>query len=267
MSLFYLLLVAIIQGITEFLPISSSGHLAILPQMTGQDDQGLAIDIAVHVGSLFAVILYFWKEVKMAGAGCLRLMRGKVDTQSAFLALCLCIATVPVIVAGAVVKLTGLDEALRSVAVIGWAMLGFGLVLYWADRTSSSERDFEGWTLRDALAMGLAQMLALIPGTSRAGITITAARKLGYSRDGAARISMLMSIPAILASGVVLSVDVVGKADWDMARNAAIASLFSFAAARLALGFMMRMLRNVSFTPYVVYRVILGSILLIYAYS
>jgi undecaprenyl-diphosphatase len=267
MTLFYLLLVATIQGLTEFLPISSSGHLVLLPTFTGQDDQGLAIDIAAHVGSLAAVILYFWTDVKVAAHGTLRLVKGKVDTQGAFLALCLLTATIPVILAGLALKLSGLDDALRSVAVIGWTMTGFGLVLYWADRTGASEKTSDRWTIRDAAAMGLAQVLALVPGTSRSGITITAARKLGYERGSAAKLAMLMSIPTIIASGLLLSVEVIGTADWAMARDVSIAAVFSFGAALLALSLMMRLLKSVNFTPYVIYRVILGIALLVYAYS
>ena len=267
MSLFYLLLVATIQGLTEFLPVSSSGHLALLPALTGQPDQGLAIDIAVHVGSLFAVILYFWTDVKIAAHGSLRLMKGKVDTKGAFLALCLVTATIPVVLAGLALKLSGFDSALRSVAVIGWTMIGFGLVLYWADRTGSAEKTADRWTIRDAAAMGLAQVLALVPGTSRSGITITAARKLGYDREGAAKLAMLMSIPTIIASGLILSIEVVGTANWAMARDASIAAVFAFAAALLALSLMMKLLRSESFTPYVIYRVVIGIVLLVYAYS
>ncbi|WP_282127765.1 undecaprenyl-diphosphate phosphatase [Roseobacter litoralis] len=267
MTLFHLILVAAIQGLTEFLPVSSSGHLVLLPALTGQPDQGLAIDVAVHVGSLLAVILYFWSDVRIAAAGCRRLAQGKVDTQGAFLALCLIIATIPVMIAGLIIKLTGLDEMMRSVAVIGWTMLGFGLVLYWADRTGASTRTASGWTLKDAFIMGLAQILSLIPGTSRSGITITAARRLGYGREGAAKLAMLMSIPTIIASGALLGADVIGEADWQMAKDGAFAAVLAFVSALLALALMMRLLKSVSFTPYVVYRVILGIILLVYAYS
>ena len=267
MTLFQLFVVAAIQGVTEFLPVSSSGHLVLLPALTGGPDQGLAIDVAVHVGTLFAVVLYFWTDVKVALAGTLRLMQGRVDTQGAFLALCLLIATVPVVIAGAAIKLAGLEDMLRSTALIGWTMLGFGLVLYWADRTGAQVRQAADWRLKDAWTMGLAQMLALIPGTSRSGITITAARKLGYDREGAAKLAMLMSIPTITASGVLLGVDVVQGANWAVARDGMIAAAFAFVAALLALSVMMRQLRSVSFTPYVIYRVILGVVLLVYAYS
>ena len=267
MTLFQLLVVAIIQGVTEFLPVSSSGHLILLPSLTGTPDQGLAIDVAVHVGTLLAVILYFRADVRIAAQGLGRLARGKVDTPGAFLALCLIIATIPAVVVGLAIKVTGLDEAMRSVAVIGWTMLIFGLVLYWADMTGGTARTAERWTLQRAALMGLAQCLALIPGTSRSGITITAARKLGYGREGAARLAMLMSIPVIMASGFVLGLDVIGDANWSLMRDASIAAAFAFVAALGALILMMRLLRSVSFTPYVIYRVILGIGLLVWAYT
>lgn len=266
MTLFNLFLIAVIQGITEFLPISSSGHLILLPQLIGSADQGLVIDVAVHVGTLFAVILFFWSDVRAAAIGSLRLMRGKVDTPGAFLALCLAFATVPVVLAGLAIKLTGLDEMMRSTAVIGWTMLVFGIVLYWADQKGPETRAADRWTVRHAVVMGLWQVLALIPGTSRSGITITGARLLGYGREGAARLSMLMSIPTIAMAGLLLAVDVIGTANTTAARDGAIAAAFAFVSALAALALMMRLLRSVSFTPYVIYRVVLGVILLVIAY-
>ena len=267
MSLFHLFLVALIQGLTEFLPISSSGHLILLPNLTGLEDQGQVIDVAVHVGTLGAVILYFWRDVREAAIGSLRLLRGRIDTKGARLAFHLLIATIPVVLFGLLLKLMGWDDALRSVAVIGWTMLIFGIVLYCADQTGGDTRKADGWTVKDALVMGLWQALALIPGTSRSGITITAGRYLGYDRESAARLAMLMSIPTIIASGVLLGGEVIATADLDTARNGAWAALFSFLAALAALTFMMRLLRSVSFTPYVIYRVILGVGLLVIAYS
>jgi len=267
MSLFQLILVAIIQGITEFLPISSSGHLILLPSLTGLADQGQAIDVAVHVGTLGAVVLYFWSDVKQAIIGLPRALTGRTDTPQARLALGLIVATIPTVIAGLILHVTGLSAALRSIAVIGWTMLGFGLVLYWADQKGKQTKDARDWGLRDAAVMGLWQVLALIPGTSRSGITITGARQLGYTREDGARIAMLMSIPTIIASGVLLSVDVARQADAQLAKDGAIAAVFAFVSALLALSLMMRLLRSVSFTPYVIYRVILGIVLLVIAYS
>ncbi|MEC7257277.1 MAG: undecaprenyl-diphosphate phosphatase, partial [Pseudomonadota bacterium] len=170
-------------------------------------------------------------------------------------------------VAGAVLHVTGLDNLMRSVAVIGWAMLLFGLLLYWADRRATQDKQAEEWTLMGAVKLGLWQAVALIPGTSRSGITITGALTMGYTREDAARLSMLMSIPTILASAVLLGADAYRVTDPGVLRDAAIAAGMSFAAALAALALMMRLLRSVSYTPYVVYRVVLGVVLLGYAYT
>ena len=267
MPILHLILVAVIQGITEFLPVSSSGHLILLPNLTGLEDQGQMIDVAVHVGTLGAVVLYFRTDVARAISGLARIANRDLDNANARLALGLIIATMPVVLAGLGLKLSGLDDALRSVAVVGWATLIFGIVLYWADQTSGEEKTAEAWTLRDALSMGVMQALALIPGTSRSGITITAGRKLGYARGDAARLAMLMSIPTIIASGALLGLEVALNMDAAAARDAAVAALFAFFAALAALTFMMRLLRSVSFTPYVIYRIALGIVLLLVAYS
>ena len=267
MSLFHLVLVAVIQGITEFLPVSSSGHLILLPNLTGMNDQGLVIDVAVHVGTLGAVMLFFREDVARALRGLLDLASGRAGTDNARLAGLLIVATIPVVLAGLVVHVTGLSDHLRSTAVIGWAMLGFGLVLFWADRTGPEHRVARDWSLKDAVTMGLWQAVALIPGTSRSGITITGGRFLGFRREDAARIAMLMSIPTIIASGTLLGIDVAARADMAAARDGAVAAVFAFVAAYGSLSVMMRLLKSVSFTPYVIYRVLLGVVLLWIAYS
>ncbi|WP_297616128.1 undecaprenyl-diphosphate phosphatase [uncultured Roseicyclus sp.] len=267
MMLWHLVLLALIQGVTEFLPISSSGHLVLLPNLTGLDDQGQVIDVAVHVGTLGAVIVYFWPDVRLGLWGVPRLLTGRIDTPGARLAFLLMVATVPVILAGLVLHLTGLADALRSIAVIGWTMLVFGLVLYWADQRGPTRKQTENWSLRDAVILGLWQAVALIPGTSRSGITITGARFLGYGRDSAARLSMLMSIPTIAASGILLGADAAMAADLAALRDGAIAAALAFAAALVALAVMMRLLKTISFTPYVIYRIVLGVILLGIAYG
>lgn len=192
---------------------------------------------------------------------------GKTDTPGAQLAFLLLVATLPAIGFGLILKLTGLSEALRSMTVIGWTMLLFGLLLWWADKRGSEAKTSVDWCLKDAIKMGLWQAVALIPGTSRSGICITAGRMLGYTRADSAKLAMLMSIPTIIASGVLLGAEVVASANAQVARDGAIAALMAFVAALFALGFMMRLLRSVSFTPYVVYRVGLGLVLLGIAYS
>ena len=267
MPLLHLFLVAVLQGVTEFLPVSSSGHLILLPALTGMDDQGQAIDVAVHVGTLGAVMLYFRRDVAVLWRGAGELARGRLGSKGSYLALCLGVATVPVVVAGLLLSVLGLDDALRSAAVIGWATLVFGLVLWWADRTGAQGREASEWTLRHALVMGLWQAVALIPGTSRSGITITGARALGYARPDAARLAMLMSIPTILAAGALEGAEVVGEADMALLRDGAIGAALSFGAALLALALMMRLLRTVSFLPYVIYRCALGLGLLMWVYA
>lgn len=267
MPLLHLILVALIQGITEFLPVSSSGHLVLIPLVTGFDDQGLAVDVAVHIGTLLAVIAYFRGEVAQALRGVRDLAAGRRGTRAARLAAGLAIATVPVVLAGLALEVTGAAQALRSVAVIGWAMLVFGIVLWWADRVPAARSD-AAWTLRDAAVMGLWQAVALIPGTSRSGIAITGARTLGYDRESAARLAMLMSIPTILAAGLLLGIEAAGATHppgfWrDLTIAAALAAVSAFAA----LAVMMRLLRSVSFTPYVIYRIALGVVLLVWAYA
>lgn len=267
MTFFHLFIIALIQGITEFLPVSSSGHLILLPSLAGIQDQGQVIDVAAHVGTLLAVILYFWADVQLAIVGTGRLLRGKVDTKGAFLALCLLIATVPVVIVGLILSITGWADMMRSITVIGWSMLIFGIVLYWADQKGGTTRKADGWTMKHALIMGLWQAVALIPGTSRSGITITAGRLLGYDRSDAAKLAMLMSIPTIAASGILLGLDVARTADMAAARDGAIVAGLSFVSALFALTLMMRLLQSVSFTPYVIYRMILGIVLLWIGYT
>lgn len=267
MTFMHLVLLSLIQGITEFLPVSSSGHLILLPKLLGTTDQGPILDVAVHIGTLGAVMLYFWQDVGTLLRGFSHVLRGKFSSDAARLFLLLAIATVPVVLFGLVLKLAGWMDVLRSIEVIGWTMLGFGLVLYWADRNPRQDKFADSWTLRDAIIMGLWQALALIPGTSRSGVTISAARVLGYSRRDGAKLAMLMSIPTIIASGTLLGLDVVSLGDWALAREALIAAAMAFIAALVALSLMMRLLNTVSFTPYVIYRVILGVVLLVIAYT
>lgn len=267
MDSLHLFLLALIQGITEFLPVSSSGHLILLPRFLNVEDQGLMLDVAVHVGTLGAVMLYFWRDMLRLAVGLGHTATGRFTTPQARLFLLLSFATIPVIIAGLLLKMAGFMEALRNIEVIGWAMLLFGIILYIADRKGAQTKQTESWSWRDALLMGLAQAIALIPGTSRSGITITAARGLGYTRTEGARLAMLMSVPTILASGLLLGKDVVEAGDWTLLREAGVAAGLAFIAALLALTLMMRLLRSTSFTPYVIYRIGLGIVLLALAYS
>jgi len=262
-----LVILALIQGITEFLPVSSSGHLILLPQLTGTEDQGQAMDVAVHVGTLLAVMLYFWRDMGSLFSGVFNILAGKLKTQNAKLVQLLILATIPVIIAGLILKITGLSDAMRDIRVIGWTMLIFGLVLYWSDVKNPATRTAESWSTRDAIIMGLWQAIALIPGTSRSGATITASRFLGFDRREGARLAMLMSIPTIMASGILIGADVYGNISAEQIKYLAIGAGLSFIAALLALGLMMKLLGSVNYTPYVIYRVILGIILLTISYT
>ncbi|AML51079.1 undecaprenyl-diphosphate phosphatase [Falsihalocynthiibacter arcticus] len=267
MSFYHLVLVAIIQGITEFLPVSSSGHLILLPNLLNLPDQGQAIDVAAHIGTLFAVILYFRTDVALAFRGFIPMLMGRLNAPGAKLCFLLAAATVPVVIIGLILKLTGLDDAMRSITVIGWTMLVFGIVLYVADQRGATTKADGDWNLRDAIIMGLWQAVALIPGTSRSGATITGARALGYNRQDGAKLSMLMSIPTIIASGTLAGLEVIKTADASVALDGAIVVVLSFVTALLALTLMMRLLRSTSFTPYVIYRIGLGLGLLWIAYT
>lgn len=262
----HLLILSFLQGATEFLPISSSGHLAALPLVMDWPDQGLLIDVSVHLGTLAAVIIYFRREVGAIVRGGLSFAgaaRKQAAERKLFLALAL--ATVPVVVAGGFLVLLGLEESFRSMTVIGLASIGFGLLLYWADQKGAHDERLDSLTLKSAVLIGLAQILALIPGTSRAGITMTAGRALGLKRTDAARFSMLLSIPTILAAG--------GWSTWQLIRSGADAQIqaaffsaaIAFITAIAAIHFLMKWLERASMTIFVVYRVIFGLALLVLA--
>lgn len=269
MTLFHLFLLSVVQGITEFLPISSSAHLVLMHEWgLAPATDPIALDIAVHLGSIVAVCLYFRAEVGRVLNGLRQMAGGTLATPDAFLALALGVATVPALAFGALLAITGWVELLRNATVIGVTMIGFGLMLYWAHRVSPETRSAREWRLRDALVMGLWQAVALIPGVSRSGITLTAARMLGFERHEAARLAMLMSIPITLATGAFLALKVARAPVEDgLVWQAAAGAVLAFVAAYAALALMMRFLRAVSFTPYVIYRVILGVVLLGYAWS
>ena len=261
MTLLQLAVIAVVQGITEFLPISSSGHLRLIPALSDWPDQGLAIDVAVHVGTLLAVVAYLWRDVLSMLTGLIRIGSGMAHP-GVRLTVYLLVATIPVVAAGyAVTEYLG-TEWRDSLEVIAWATLGFGLLLHLSDRTGLTVRRIEHMGLSTAFAIGLAQALALIPGASRAGVTMTAARLLGFERRDAARFSMLMSIPTIVAAGAFAAKELIESGDPVLQSNALAAGGIAFVAALVAIAAMMGWLRRATFTPFVIYRVILGGALL-----
>ena len=265
MILIQLAVIALIQGITEFLPISSSGHLVLIPSLTGWQDQGLVIDVAVHVGTLGAVMAYLWRDIWMMIAGLLK--PGNIRRNPGLRLIAqLIVGTIPLVIVGAVVY-KYLGDTLRSPVVVAWAMLGFGVLLYLADRYTITINRIEHMTWGRAFTIGVAQIFALIPGASRAGTTIIMARWLGFERTDAARFSMLLSIPAILAAGSAKTLDLIkSDAQHDLS-DAIVAGAMAFVAALVAVALMMSWLKRASFTPFVIYRVILGAVILVWAYS
>lgn len=267
MPLFILALLAVIQGITEFLPISSSAHLILFPALTGNEDQGLVIDAAVHVGTLAAILLFFRAESAAIFRGAAQVATGRFGAPDARLALLLALSTVPVVIFGAVIALSGLDEHMRSVELIAWTTLIFAALLWLGDRFGAQTARLGDWRVGGAVALGLAQAISIIPGVSRSGVTMSAARALGFQRVEAARLSLLMSIPAVAAVGAWIGVKLVRKGDVALGLDAALAAALAFVAALVALSVLMRMLRTWSLTPFVLYRLALGAALLWVAYG
>ena len=270
MPLQYILILAIVQGITEFLPISSSAHLILMPTLTGEADQGVVIDVAVHVGTLFAVLLYFRSEFgRMIGALAAVRSSGEGDGEhrSRRLGLNVLVAALPVLMMGLVLHVTGIDAMLRSITIIGWASLLFGVVLWLADRMGGLDRSLGDMGMSPALMIGLAQVLALIPGASRAGVTITAARMLGYKREDAARFSMFLAVPVIGSAGLLGLWDIVTAGNAALGFDALIASILSIGVAYASIAIFLQMTRRFTMTPFVIYRCLLGAALLAVGYG
>lgn len=261
----HLAVLAVVQGITEFLPISSSGHLVLVPLLTGWPDQGILIDVAVHVGSLGAVMIYFWRDLFMMLGGLGRLIRGRRSPSAALVAYVI-IGTIPLVGAALLLEHFGLD-APRTMELIGWTTLGGGILLYIADRIGMTVRRMEHMTFGSALLIGLFQVLAILPGMSRAGMTMIAARFCGFERPDAARFSMLLSIPAVLGAGILKGRVLLEDGHPELGLDAAVAAGLAFVTALIAIAVMMAWLRRASFTPFVIYRLLLGAALLALAYQ
>ncbi len=254
-------LLALLQGLTEFLPISSSAHLILAPSLGEWADQGPAFDVAVHLGTLLAVVTYFRHELRaMARDWTLSVLRRESVGESR-LAWAVLLGTIPVGLAGLLFK-DFIETALRSPLVIAWATIGFGLLLWWADARGRRVRDEHTLSWRDVAVIGVAQALALIPGTSRSGITMTAGLMLGLTRQAAARFSFLLSIPVIvLASG--LHTLALARAEHAVAWGELLLGLgISAAAAYLCIHLFLSLLERVGMFPFVVYRLALGLWLL-----
>jgi len=267
-SLIPVILISLVQGITEFLPISSSGHLVLLPTLAGFADQGAVMDVAAHMGSFFAVLIYLRRDI-IAMLASLPSIFSASRTPFAHLALLIVLASLPAIAAGLVVELID-PEMLRAALVVAVANLVFALWLYLADKKQTRYQlafengafDWSQLSLKDAMAIGLAQCCALIPGASRSGVTMTMARQLGYDRLSSARFSLLLSLPIILGAGTVKTASLLSdNQQIDLTALAGVIIL-SFICAFGAIRWMMGWLKQASFTIFIIYRLALGIILL-----
>jgi undecaprenyl-diphosphatase len=277
MTFLQLLIIAVVQGITEFLPISSSGHLILIPYLTEFPDQGPLIDVAVHVGSLLAIIVYFFKDVVvLARGGFASIGIGNAPGERR-LFWWIVLGTIPAVVFGLAIKLgafntvaetwfgiTVVDDdlmaSIRFTDLIAFNLIFYGILLGLADWIGKENKVFENMTWRDGLLVGLAQALAIIPGTSRSGVTMTMARFLGYQRVEAARFSFLLSIPAVAGAGVLI-VPEIFEAGTALAWDALVAGVLTFIAAFATMAFLMNFLKRASMLVFVLYRVAMGAAL------
>ena len=260
MDVFQALFLGLLQGLTEFLPISSSAHLILTPVFFGWDDQGVGFDLSVHFGTLLAVVLYFREDVfGIARDGLISVSRRKIVGQGA-LAWYLVIGTIPAGLAG-LALLDMIDNELRAVEVIFLTTLFFGLLLGIADWLPKRQRTLDKLNWKDALLVGIAQALALVPGTSRSGVTITAGLFLGMARETASRFSFLLAIPIIVLASAVKLLEVATSdviVDWS---GFLIGGVTSFLMAITAIHFFLKWLNTVGMWPYVIYRIILAGVI------
>lgn len=261
MDWFQAAVLAIIQGLTEFLPISSSAHLILPKEVLGWPDQGLAFDVAVHVGSLIAIVFYFRQQVFDLAGGCWLTVQNKSLNPQSRLFLYLVVATIPAGLTG--LAFGGYIEAhLRTAEVIAFTTLIFGLLLWWSDVKGAKQIELIDMSVKLALFIGLAQVLALIPGTSRSGITMTAALLFGMQRNSAARFSFLMAIPIITLSGAYEAVELLRQnhPQWDLIGLGVGLSALS---AYLCIYWFMALIERIGMLPFVIYRIFLSLLLFV----
>lgn len=262
MDILQIVVLALVQGLTEFLPVSSSAHLILVPIVTGWEDQGLAFDVAVHVGTLVAVIYYFRQEVWDMTTAWFASILSRKSTQDSKLAWAVIAGTIPAGIAGLLFK-DYIEINLRSPLVIAATTIGFGLLLGWADIKGRRQRTEYQLKWTDVLIIGVSQAMALIPGTSRSGATMTAALMLGLTREASARFSFLLSIPLIFLAGGFLTMELTESklpVDWIALGLGVVLSALS---AYLCIHFFLKLLEKLGMLPFVIYRLVLGAILLV----
>jgi undecaprenyl-diphosphatase len=245
MTIEQIIVLAVVQGITEFLPISSSGHLILIPNIMHWPDQGQLTDVMTHFGTLLAILIYFWRDVWKLILGGLNLLKGKMTDDG---------------------RLAIYIDLERNVAIVAWNTILYGILMMIADMVGPQERTIANVTLGNALIIGVAQALALIPGTSRSGVTMTAARFLGFTRPDSARFSFLLGIPAT-AGAIVFSIGDALENGGGVTKDQLLCAALTFVAGILAIAFLMTLLRRISFLPFVLYRMVLGGFLLVMLYT
>jgi undecaprenyl-diphosphatase len=265
MSIEQVIVLALIQGTTEFLPISSSGHLILVPTLTGWPDQGVVTDMVTNLGTLAAVIIYFWRDVVAMMWGMIDVFKRRT-THNSLLTFHVLIGTIPIVIVGLLLKLSHLDEHIRSATLVAVNAILFGLLLYAADAYGLMRRVVTDMDWKSALIIGVAQAFSLSPGTSRSGVTMTAARGLGFVRPEAARFSFLLSIPANGAASLLVIGDAL-KSGQSISGPVILTGILTFFIALGTITVLMQLVRHMSFLPFVIYRVILGGALLGLIYS
>ena len=253
-----ILILAIIQGATEFFPVSSSAHLILFSKISGQTDQGLVIDTFLHLGSFFAVLAYFYNDIRLM----LPQFR-HTDSAKNSLLIKIILATIPILIVGFFLY-DFVEEYFRDPKIIAWTTIIFAIPLFYFDKKKGTKNLLNNMPLSQSLIIGLMQTLALIPGVSRSGITMTVSRSLGYSRSDSARFSILLSLPTILGASTLSLNKVIGSGDFHLGLEALISCILSFITSYLAIAFLMKWLKKATFTPFVIYRILFGIILLLW---
>lgn len=261
MTTLQVIILAIVQGLTEFLPISSSGHLVLVPYLFNWADQGLAFDVAVHFGSLAAVCIFFRKDIASLLFGGVQVVSGNVKTAESRMALAITLGTVPAALAGLLFA-SWIEQNLRDPAVIVYTLAGYGIVMALADRFGRRERSMASVGFKDAFIIGCAQALALVPGTSRSGVTITAARILGFERQDAARFSFLLSAPVIFLAAAYKFVELVSSGEVVAWGQLALGAMVACVVAYISIEFFMRVVTRIGLAPFAIYRLILAAVIL-----
>ncbi|ASJ97671.1 undecaprenyl-diphosphate phosphatase [Shewanella marisflavi] len=266
MDIFQVIVLALIQGLTEFLPISSSAHLILPAQLLDWQDQGLTFDVAVNTGSLLAVVIYFRRELFSMFTAWTGSLVSREQTQESKLAWWIILATIPAVIVGFTAK-DFISTHLRNIEVIATTTIVFGLLLWWADKLNREGfNEFQvGW--KKALLIGIAQTMALIPGTSRSGATITAALALGLSREAAARFSFLMSVPVSLGAAILVVKDLLSSQEAIDYQALIIGTVLSFVAAYLCIHYFLKIISRMGMTPFVIYRLALGAVLCVVIFA